>query len=65
MNITLNGESKVTQAATIAALVAELSLNTRQVAIERNREIVPRSTYETAVLAEGDVVEIVAFIGGG
>ncbi len=65
MNITLNGESKATQAATVAALVAELALNTRQVAIERNREIVPRSTYETATLAEGDVLEIVAFIGGG
>ena len=65
MNITLNGESKATQAATVAALVAELALNTRQVAIERNREIVPRSTYETAALVEGDVLEIVAFIGGG
>lgn len=65
MNITLNGETKHITATTIAGLVAELALNTRQVAVEKNREIVPRSTYEHAPLNEGDVVEIVAFIGGG
>lgn len=65
MHITLNGTPHTTQAATIAALVAELNLNPRQVAIERNREIVPRSTYGEAVLCEGDAIEVVAFVGGG
>lgn len=65
MNIVLNGEPKAVNALTIAALVEELSLNPRQVAIERNRAIVPRSTYGEAKLSEGDLIEIVAFIGGG
>lgn len=65
MNIQLNGQPHVTKAATIAALVEELRLNPRQVAIERNRAIVPRSTYPSAPLCEGDVIEVVAFVGGG
>lgn len=65
MNIRLNGKTTSTQAATINALVVELGLNTRQVAIERNREIVPRSTYENVMLCEGDAIEVVAFVGGG
>ncbi len=47
------------------ALAQSLALNPRQVAIERNREIVPKSTYGEVGLAEGDEVEIVTFIGGG
>ena len=65
MNILLNGAPATPQASTIAALVAELRLNPRQVAIERNREIVPRSTYGDTALCEGDVIEVVAFVGGG
>jgi len=65
INIRLNGKTTSTQAATIAALVEELRLNPRQVAMERNREIVPRSTYGEAALCEGDVIEVVAFVGGG
>lgn len=65
MNIQLNGETKMIQAASVAALVAELGLNPRQVAIEQNGAIVPRSTYGDAALTEGDRVEIVAFVGGG
>ena len=40
-------------------------LDTRKVAVERNEEIVPRSTYETIALESGDRLEIVHFIGGG
>ncbi len=65
MNIRLNGKTTSTQAATISALVVELGLNTRQVAIERNREIVPKSTYDNVSLNEGDAIEVVAFVGGG
>ncbi len=64
-SITLNGEPRRTHAATIAALVRELELDPAKVAVERNREIVPRSTLATAGLAEGDVLEIVHFVGGG
>ena len=49
----------------VAALVAALGLDGRKVAVERNLEIVPRSTYVSTPLAEGDRIEIVHFIGGG
>lgn len=65
ITITLNGEPRQTSAATIAALVLELELEPQKVAVERNREIVPRSTLEEAPLAEGDTLEIVHFVGGG
>ena len=64
-NITLNGEPRQTTAATIADLVRELELEPAKVAVERNREIAPRSTLEQAPLNEGDVLEIVHFVGGG
>ena len=63
--ILLNGESRKTSADTIAALVRELELEPTKVAVERNREIVPRSTLEQAALTDGDVLEIVHFVGGG
>lgn len=63
--ITLNGESRRTSAETIAALVRELELDPAKVAVERNREIVPRSTLSEAALADGDVLEVVHFVGGG
>ena len=65
IQITLNGETRRTFAQTIAALVRELELEPAKVAVERNREIVPRSTLETAPLGDGDVLEIVHFVGGG
>ncbi|HAU22877.1 MAG TPA: thiamine biosynthesis protein ThiS [Erythrobacter sp.] len=64
-HITVNGESRQTSAATIANLVAELSLDPAKVAVERNREIVPRSTLGEAKLGDGDELEIVHFVGGG
>ena len=49
----------------VAALIETLGLDRRKVAVERNREIVPRSRYETVALADCDQIEIVHFIGGG
>ena len=68
MNLTLilNGERCVVEAVrTVAELVASLGLDSRKVAVERNLEIVPRSTYDQILLADGDRIEIVHFIGGG
>ena len=48
-----------------AALVTLLGLDRRKLAVERNLEIVPRSTFGATALAEGDRIEIVAFVGGG
>lgn len=63
--ITVNGEPRRTAAATIAALATELELDPAKVAVERNGAIVPRSTLAEAALADGDVLEIVHFVGGG
>ena len=65
MLITLNGEERRIGAGDVAALVAELGLDSRKVAVECNLEIVPRSLYGDTALADGDRVEIVTFIGGG
>ncbi|HSQ96534.1 MAG TPA: sulfur carrier protein ThiS [Croceibacterium sp.] len=63
--LTVNGEPRKSSAATIAALVHELELKPEKVAVERNGVIVPRSTLAEAPLADGDVLEIVTFVGGG
>jgi len=65
LTLTINGEARRTSAATIAQLVGELELKPEKVAVERNGEIVPRSTLAEAALADGDVLEIVHFVGGG
>ena len=65
LTLTVNGETRRTHANTIAALVRELDLAPEKVAVERNGEIVPRSTLGEAPLAEGDKLEIVHFVGGG
>ena len=66
MNLTVNGEPRAfPPLADLAALVAELGLDARKVAVERNLEIVPRSAYGKTKLLDGDRIEIVHFIGGG
>jgi sulfur carrier protein len=65
MRLTINGEPReVADALTIAQLIVHLSLAGR-VAVEVNREIVPRARHEEHVLVEGDTLEIVHFVGGG
>jgi sulfur carrier protein len=64
--IIVNGEKRSVPAGhTLAELVADLALQERRVAVEVNREIVPRSRYSEHVLNSGDHVEVVAAIGGG
>ncbi|MXP26437.1 sulfur carrier protein ThiS [Altererythrobacter indicus] len=65
LTLTVNGETRRTEASTIARLVEELDLTPAKVAVERNGIIVPRSTLGDAALADGDVLEIVHFVGGG
>ncbi len=65
LTITLNGESCTTSATTVAALACELEFDPAKVAVERNGIIVPRSTLADVILADGDVLEIVHFVGGG
>ena len=49
----------------VAALIAELGLDAKRVAIERNLAIVPRSTFAEVEVEDGDEYEIVHFVGGG
>ena len=66
MQIQLNGEPKTLEnSTTLAELVLELGLDTRKIAIEQNRTIIPKSAYTTTPLTPADEIEIVAFIGGG
>ena len=64
--ITVNGQARpAANLKTVSDLIAELSLDPRKVAIERNLAIVPRSAYATTAIMDGDAIEVVAFIGGG
>jgi thiazole synthase len=66
ISIHLNGEPRqVAPGITIAQLVAEIGLDPAKVAVERNLEIVPRSTLADIAIADGDALEIVHFVGGG
>jgi len=66
LTLTVNGEpQRAPVQATLAQLVCQLELDPKKVAVERNGEIVPRSTLEQVVLGDGDVLEIVHFVGGG
>ena len=66
MRLTINGEERsFEEILDVGALVRALGLDARKVAVERNLEIVPRSTYARVMLADGDRLEIVQFVGGG
>ena len=66
IRISLNGDERVLGSGlSVAALLDELGLDRRKVAIERNEAIVPRSTYDQTAIEPGDRFEIVHFIGGG
>jgi sulfur carrier protein len=66
IEILLNGEPRRFDASlTVAALLAQAGFGQRRVAVEVNREIVPRSRHAEHALADGDRVEIVHALGGG
>ena len=66
MEITVNGEPRrVEVALTIAELLAQMGVAGKRIAVEVNREIVPRSLHATTALKERDRVEVVNAIGGG
>ena len=66
ITISVNGQSReVARGMTVAALVAELKLPWKFVAVERNRDVVPRARHAETVLAAGDELEVVTLVGGG
>lgn len=65
MRLTINGEERSYAAGTLDALVEELEMKGDRVAVELNREIVPREKWSGTALTDGDRLEIVHFVGGG
>jgi len=65
MNLTINGETQISSAETLGALVERLGMKPDRLAIELNREIVPRDQWPQTPLHDGDQLEIVHFVGGG
>jgi len=66
ITLSVNGQSRaIDPGITLAALLDELSLSGKRVAVEKNGEIVPRSRYPETPLADGDQLEIVVAVGGG
>ncbi|HEX4985641.1 MAG TPA: sulfur carrier protein ThiS [Burkholderiales bacterium] len=66
MALTINGQPRSFPAPLkVSALIGELDLAGKRIALERNGEIVPRSQFEATELADGDALEIVVAVGGG
>jgi thiamine biosynthesis protein ThiS len=66
LTITLNGDTRTVPAPlTLAGLLEHLGLDPRAVVVERNRAIVRRPSLADTAVAEGDVIELVHFVGGG
>jgi thiamine biosynthesis protein ThiS len=65
MDLTINGEMRVLSAASLSALVEELGMKPDRVAIELNRQVIPRDQWPLTALHEGDRLEIIHFVGGG
>ena len=66
VSISVNGQHRrIAAGMTIAELATELGLEPAKVAVERNFEVVPRSTLAEVKVEDGDDYEIVTFVGGG
>jgi thiamine biosynthesis protein ThiS len=66
VTITLNGERfELDSPISVAALLAQLDIDPRRVAVEHNLSIIKRQTYSDTLIGEGDTLEIVNFVGGG
>ena len=64
--VRINGEEQeLPEGATVATVLERLEIATPRVAVERNREIVPKAEYAMTALAPGDALEVVEFVGGG
>lgn len=66
MNLQVNGEPReAPDGCTIAELLEQLGVRTKGVAVERNREVIPRAQHAQTRLADGDQLEVVTLVGGG
>ncbi|HVX59635.1 MAG TPA: sulfur carrier protein ThiS [Pirellulales bacterium] len=66
IEIVVNGEPRqIARGTTVASLLADLGVEPRQVAVEVNLELVPRTRHAERALAAGDNLEVVTLVGGG
>ena len=66
MRVKINGEDhEIDDGLTLTALLESLQIRPGRVVVERNRDIVPRDSYNATLLNDGDTLEIVHFVGGG
>lgn len=67
MILKLNGDSyqSKSESLTVASLLNEMEIKAPRVAVELNMKIIPKAEYEQTSLADGDVIEVVGFVGGG
>jgi sulfur carrier protein len=66
IDVVINGQPRqLPDGTTVAELIGELGLSGKPVAVERNRDVVPRAQHATTVLVSGDRLEVVTFVGGG
>jgi sulfur carrier protein len=65
VSVCVNGVARDVAASSVADLVAALGLAGKRIAVERNGEIVPRSRFTEARVADGDRIEVVIAVGGG
>ena len=65
MNITTNGEAVSIDPLSVHDYLISLEIDPRRVAVELNRDILPKAQYQETLLQEGDSLEIVHFVGGG
>ncbi len=66
VTVRVNGEERrIPAGTTVAALLAELGVAPATVAVEWNRDILPKPRYAETILGAGDALEVVQFVGGG
>ena len=63
--VKINGEQRDVAGRTLTEVLTEADYDLQRIAVERNGEIVPKAQYGETVLADGDSVEVVSFMGGG
>ena len=63
--VKINGVQQDIAGKTVAQYLETTDYNRSRIAVERNGEIVPKAEYDSTVLNDGDVVEVVSFVGGG
>lgn len=63
--VKINGEELKVAGKSVSEYLATTNYDLKRIAVERNGDIVPKAQYDETMLCDGDVVEVVSFVGGG